>query len=370
VQPEAQRQRLRQQPRRLPHREVIASPGQPRPITIRAQHRATAILGALVSVAVVLAQVAPASAASAACLVTNVDTGQTFTALQPAVDAASPGHRLTVEGTCHGTTVIGKDLVINGLETETSGRPILDGDGLGSVVTILSVAVTIEDLAIEGGAARGHLGGGLTNALGSVNLRDVIVRRNAGSGGGIHTTGTLTLNGASSISENDHRGIVIRGGTVSMNHRSSVHDNRGTSGVRVRASGTIVMNDRSSIRDNAGTGLSVAKGSALTMNDSSSVTGNRDGGATVYASSVFTMNDSSTVSHNRAHVGVGGVNTWDSVLIMNDSSTIARNITDPTRSRWPGGLDSEGDRLIGVICGPKANANVFDNSPDDCRIAK
>jgi hypothetical protein len=130
------------------------------------------------------------------------------------------------------------------------------------------------------------------------------------------------------------------------------------------------MNDRSSIRDNAGTGLSVAKGSALTMNDSSSVTGNRDGGATVYASSVFTMHDSSTVSHNRAHVGVGGVNTWDSVLIMNDASTITRTTTDPTRSRWPGGLDSEGDRLVGVICAPKANANVYDNSPDDCSIAK
>ena len=120
------------------------------------------------------------SAASTDCLVTNVRHGQTFTALQAAVDAASPGQRLTVEGTCHGTTVIGKDLVISGIETEGAGPPILDADGSGSVVTVLGVVVAIEDLTITGGDTTGNkkYGGGLTNRAGTLTLRDVIVRDN------------------------------------------------------------------------------------------------------------------------------------------------------------------------------------------------
>ena len=132
----------------------------------RATSVRSAVAALLVAVALLATLAVPASAAATECLVTNLDTSETLTALQPAVDAASPGHRLTVEGTCHGITTITKDLVVTGVETESSGRPTLDGDGMGSVVTVLGVAVTMEDLTVQGGvtprSARKD-GGGMTN---------------------------------------------------------------------------------------------------------------------------------------------------------------------------------------------------------------
>jgi hypothetical protein len=50
---------------------------------------------------------------------------------------------------------------------------------------------------------------------------------------------------------------------------------------------------------------------------------------------------------------------------MNDSATITDNA-----ARWsPGGgvwVSSDGGTLVGVVCAPKRDANVFGNSPDDC----
>jgi hypothetical protein len=54
------------------------------------------------------------------------------------------------------------------------------------------------------------------------------------------------------------------------------------------------------------------------------------------------------------------------VLTMNDSATITRNTAFANVRPRGGGVRDGGGRLVGVICGPNANANVFDNSPVDC----
>ena len=134
----------------------------------------------------------------------------------------------------------------------TSGPPTLDADGLGSVVTLLGVVVTIEDLTIEGGrfhrqtAERWRA----DEQLGTLTLRDVIVRGNQARraaasatrarsrwrrqshqrrrqhGVGIYNRGTLTMNGASSISEHEFWASSSDGGTLTMNDHSSIRDNR------------------------------------------------------------------------------------------------------------------------------------------------
>jgi hypothetical protein len=223
----------------------------------------------------------PASAAVADCLVTNVDTGQASAAIQAAIDAAAPGHHLTVEGTCHGRATISKDLVITGLETDIAGPPTLDADGSGSVVTVLGVAVTIEDLTITGGDTTGNkkYGGGLTNKLGTVTLRDVIVRDNkARQGGAVRNTGTLTMAGASRISGNTRRGVFNRG-TLTINGDSSISEH--ADGV-ILDGGTLTMNGHSTIHGNwegvvAGWRFH-SDGGTIVMNDRSSIRGHRHGG--------------------------------------------------------------------------------------------
>jgi hypothetical protein len=102
------------------------------------------------------------------------------------------------------------------------------------------------------------------------------------------------------------------------------------------------------------------------MNDHSSIRDNtHSGGVGLYEGSSLTMNDSSTITGNRGIVA-GGVMVEDgSVLTMRDSATITRNTSDARLRPGSGGVYAAGT-LRGVICAPNANANVFDNSPDDC----
>ena len=67
----------------------------------------------------------PATAASdRPCRVADPATGQTYTRLQQAVDAAKPGARLIVNGICYGGTFIDRDITIVGQGTErTSVHP-------------------------------------------------------------------------------------------------------------------------------------------------------------------------------------------------------------------------------------------------------
>jgi hypothetical protein len=190
--------------------------------------------------------------------VTNLDTGTTKPSLQAAVNAAAAGDRLKVKGICRGTTTIGQDLRISGLQTATSGQPILGGyNGRTSwakwVVKVKSRAtVTIRDLTIQGGVDAS----GISNA-GSLTLRDVVVRDNGFmAGGGVDNRGTLVLNGASVIRANSANwgaGVMNDGGILVLNDSSSITRNGALSdggGVAVWGGGTLVMNDASSITRN------------------------------------------------------------------------------------------------------------------------
>ena len=126
--------------------------------------------GPSIAVKTVVASLLPAAPATASsrCRVENLDTGVTRQALQRAVDDASAGNRLSVRGTCVGSTLINKDLRISGIETATSGPPTLDGAGQGRVVTVGSPdythgSVVLTDLTITGRRSRN--GGGIRNRI-------------------------------------------------------------------------------------------------------------------------------------------------------------------------------------------------------------
>lgn len=266
----------------------------------------------------------PAVAADKTCRISNVDAGTRFRSLQVAVDAASAGDRLRVQGTCVGTTVVDKSLVIRGVETGTSGRPTLDGDRALRVLAIASGAtVELKDLIVRRGwVSTPEVGGGILNA-GTLTLLNVIVVGNRGFfGGGIHTTGDLILNGTTTIHHNesgdfegDGGGVASNGGSVTMNDSSSIHTNRSDrgGGGLYGVDSTLTLNGTSSVHDNeagsGGGGIYADFESALVLNDQSSVADNvaaeRAGG--VFNNSSFTMNGASTITGNEAGTRGGGV---------------------------------------------------------------
>jgi hypothetical protein len=286
---------------------------------------AIATIGGL-ALATALFAAAPAAAASpTACRVRNLDTGVTKNSLQKAHDAAKADQRLTVRGTCAGITVLRKSLTITGIRTATSGKPILDAKLNGRVVKVRpGVKVTMRRLTIRGGATPGS-GGGILND-GTLVLRHVVVRGNtAGAdGGGVANGRNLTLAGSSSIRAN---GAEVYGG--------GIYNSLGI--------GILTMKDSSSIRANTA--------------------GERGGGVSNHGT--VKMRGSSSIADNQAdHLGGGVYN--EGTVRMRGSSSITGNVVLEGGGPRGGGVYHFSGTLAGVRCAPDPDANVKNNTPDDC----
>jgi peptidoglycan/xylan/chitin deacetylase (PgdA/CDA1 family) len=138
-----------------------------------------------------------------ACRVRNTRTRVEHWQLGRAVAKAQRGDGLVVSGTCKGSTTIRKDLVIEGTRIRGSGRPTLDGQRRGRVLTVTrGVSAIVRGLLIERG--RDPEGGAVRNA-GQLRLRNTVVRDSrAQHGGGIDNRppGRLRLLGTSAVKGN------------------------------------------------------------------------------------------------------------------------------------------------------------------------
>ena len=197
-----------------------------------------------------------------------------MTTLQAAVNAATPGDTLIVNGICYGDTVISKDLTIRGRYYAAGAhfphQEALNGTGTrGSVVTIpAGVSVSLSSLAVQGGTggpgATGAftvgftVGGGIDNA-GALVLGDVLITGNTASAGG---------------------GIYIGGGTVTASE--------------LQIAGNTAAGD--------GGGSFISSGSSLTLAPSSSViansAGHNGGGIFTDLGAALTLGSGTRISGN------------------------------------------------------------------------
>jgi hypothetical protein len=288
---------------------------------------------------VALMPLAPTSQAAGRpeCLVSNERTGQESKSLQDGIDAASSGDTLVVKGTCVGNSTITKNLRIKGVSNPAFGRATLDGDGLGTVVTIADViTVAINDLTIGNGSA--NEGGGIFNWYGSVTLTDSVVSGNRAPTGG---------------------GISNRYGAVAVTNTTLI-GNTGISGGGIfSGGGTFALTD-SIVTGNAaaaGEGGGIFNGSDNTLTlTNSTVAGNNatyDGGG-IANTGAFTLNDS-TLTGNTSFWG-GGIANWYGTFTLNDS-TVRGNT-----ARFGGGVYIFGGGPF-TLTGTSAITN---NDPDNC----
>jgi hypothetical protein len=370
------------------------------------------LIAASVAPALVMALGATSVSAASptACRVQNTDTGRSYQALQAAVDAASTGDRLTISGVCHGLTIIDKGLMIEGRDHRRRGRPILDGEhrtrvlriapGAHVVIRALVASVSRVEVArrlrttteVDSAAvapARGYrfrtgAGAGIYNR-GSLTLRDVVVRRNCAvyGGGGIFNVGTLRVLGSSLITLNrmqgDDGGGIFNAGIATLAGSTAIRHNH-MSGVR--NTGTFTMNGSSSIRGHTGPGCCAAGGvdnvyrrAIFVMNDRSSIRGNGNeyaiaGGVFSFEGATLVMNDRSSIRGNRGEAG-GVYSDFMTTLRLSGSSVIRDNHSSWEPPMAPGGIYADDtSTVLGVRCAPRRNANVFDNTPNECEIEK
>lgn len=284
------------------------------------------------------------------CLAADTTSGQNFTDLPNAVSAANPGDSLNIEGTCAGTTEIGKNLTLTGQPArEFFPTGTLDGGGNGSVLTIDSgVNVTLNTLIITNGSGggtegKGTEGGGIYND-GALTVNDSSITGNTASffGGGIYNyyDGTVTLNN-STVTGNTGgafggAGGIFNLGTVTLNNTPVTGNaavNGGVGGGIFMALGTLTLNNSTIGGSDSNSGNSGYYGGGIYVNggtvnlNNSSITGNSgyEGGGIFMVSGAVSLNNSSTITGNTASNDGGGVFGQDGTVTLDNTSSITGN---------------------------------------------
>jgi hypothetical protein len=209
-----------------------------------------------------VAAVAPVAwATPPPCTVTNAAIAHTvYQTLEEAVVAAKAGQTLKLEGTCFGTTTIGKGLTIDGVASASTGTPTLNGEHKGSVLTIATaVPVKLLDLTVTDGES--EKGAGIFNS-GALTLEGVTVEENTATapdldeaGAGIYDQrGTLSV--SKSTFTGDDTTNKARGGAIMSSHgrvtvsASKLNDNNAGYGPAIDGTFSVVSFVSSEMEDN------------------------------------------------------------------------------------------------------------------------
>lgn len=284
-----------------------------------------------------LAGAAPAAAA----LETQVNCTANPGALQPAIDAASPGDTLRVRGTCTGPFTIDKVLTLRG-----NGQAVLDGNSAGLP------AVTIGDL----GGSQAH-----------VTLDHLtITHGNAGVGGGIRNNPSATVTLINSTVESNtaqYGGGIYTYGTVHL-IRSTVRNNTAGAGGGIMSDTTVVVTlDNSTVERNSaggGGGLYIRAGSTATLTHSTVRDNTAQVGGGITSEGTVTLNlVHSTVRGNTASDRGGGIDNGGTATLTH--STVERN-TSQGGPGSGGGINQQSPSATVTL----SQSQVRNNTPDNC----
>jgi hypothetical protein len=267
--------------------------------------------------------------ANAATLSANCTTG---TNLQTQINLANPGDTIEVSGSCKGRFVISTSLTLDG-----GGVAVLDGQKLGTVLTVLEPSegggVTLNNLTIVNGDAGTGTGGGI-NSFGSLTLNYVTLANNI-----------ATVGGAISLNIN----------VVTINHSTLRQNSAGSGGAISNGDGLLTIND-SSIHDNNATfGGGINAGLGYTYISGSSVKRNaaQQGGGIFASDRQFSITQSS-IDNNIARDGGGGIYNSHGLGFTVNKSTVSGNTAD-----YGGGIANDtagyGDTILN-------NVDVSNNS--------
>jgi hypothetical protein len=198
--------------------------------------------------------------ASGVCVACDVcSNGCAHASLQDAVNAATDGATIQICPGTYPTTaeIVAKDLTVIGAGAEADGT-ILDGQGLGSVLSIEDARVKILRLSVRGGAA--GVGAGINCDQATVTLEGMHIAGNHAStrGGGISVVqGQMTLISCQLMGNSAPNGggianvlsiVTLTAGSIVTGNTAS--DSGGAGGILNAVGGVVEILDGSRVTDN------------------------------------------------------------------------------------------------------------------------
>lgn len=235
------------------------------------------------------------------CEIKNVNTGQTYSDFQDAIDDADAGETLLVSCTCVGNFTIDKSLIVDG-----NDEGVLDGGATGTVLSLnSSINVVLKDLTIQNGYSSN--GGGIYNDGAVLNLYGVKVIKNTvteqGQGGGIYTyDGTTVL----------HRCYI---GHNSAYDGGGLYFDEGSTGTLIKS--YVLKNNA---RNNGG-GIFMTGDSDVSVNQSKIANNSAvyDGGGIYNYSFSLNLNESKVLKNTAGNQGGGVFNSSNAEMTVIDT---------------------------------------------------
>ncbi|MBK9715236.1 MAG: right-handed parallel beta-helix repeat-containing protein [Kouleothrix sp.] len=266
-------------------------------------------------------------------------------------------YRLTIGGIDENSAATG-DLDITGdltITGELSSTTTVDGSALDRVFDVVGAArVTLANLTIQGGAPPAGREGGGIRSTGRLTLTSSAVISNTVDqvgGGGIRSLGTLTVAGSVVSNNTAHSGggIASDGGLAVSD--STIDDNIG-GGIASLGEATV---DRSRLRrnqsDSSGGGIA-GLGGALTIRDSAILSNTSELGGGVRSSGALTI-ARTVIAGNTGEIGGG---------LANDSSGPASLVDSTIASNSGSGIDNFGAlTVVGSTISGNTGAGMFND---------
>ena len=246
-----------------------------------------------------------------------------------AIAHAASGDTIEVAGTVDDLVTVPSNMSLT--VTQWPGQPaaVLDATDDGLVVVVHpGDTVALNGLTIQGGdGGQAGAGGGINNSGTLTVTNSTISDNQASSGGGVYNTGTLTIT-SSTISDNtstlyDGGGLFVASGTVTVTNstisgNTAINANSGVSsggGIYNHGGTLTVSNSTISGNTAANGGGGIDNGATLTVTSStisnnnaiheSSLSFPYGGGILSYGTGVVATVTNSTISGNTATAGAG-----------------------------------------------------------------
>ncbi|UCG70754.1 MAG: right-handed parallel beta-helix repeat-containing protein, partial [Thermoplasmata archaeon] len=261
--------------------------------------------------------------------VMNLDTGENFTTIQEAIDDADTlnGHTIWVpSGVYYENPVVNKTLNLTGEDRETT---VIDGGGLGDVVTVESDWVNITGFKIINGEVGGNYAGIYIKGMANCRIDNNIISNN-NHGIYLKSSNSNTIFD-NNISLNNLRGILL---TLSSNS-NMIYDNEITSnglyGIEQEfSSGSIISGNGITSNNNDGIRFVCSNGSTISDN----ILTNSNYGMAFWSSSNNTVSNNSITWNSNYGFFLSGAHNKNNEIYHNNFIENAINALDDGTNSW------------------------------------
>ena len=306
----------------------------------------------------------------------TVGPGETYTTIQSAINAASPGDTIEVQsGTYNEHVVVNKQLTLRGV-----GSPVVNAGGSGDAITISADGCTLEGFVAKGSGA--YPGAGIKATSSGNTLSGNTANGNSGNGIYLSSSSSNTVSG-NTATGNSYFGIYLESSSG-----NNISDNTATSntfcGIYLESSSSNTISGNTATDNTYGIYLESSSSNTISGNTATDNTY----GIYLFSSSSNTISDNTAgnnrdgifLSYSSSNTISGNTatdNTYGIYLYSSSGNTISGNtatgnsygirLSSSSNSNTLSGNTATGNSFAGIYLESASDNTIYLNVLDNAR---